>query len=304
MKDYFVYLPDHHTPPIWGCVATSVGFTRVLPGMSYPARRHPVDHHFNWAEGRVLQRYQIILISEGRGTFESEATTGSQAVEPGTILLLFPGVWHRYIPSDETGWVEHWIECRGPVFDEAVNTGLIEQRHALQKLGTNYALRECFDRCHTLAREGSLANQDLLSTLGIHMLAILGHLRRDERGLEKAIDDVVQRAQSLIAVRCQEPLNLPALAAELGVSYSHLRHSFKTRIGVSLKQHYLNTRLEKAQDLLANTAKSVKGVADILGFESAFHFSNQFKRRFGASPKIWREQLETTALPRPERPAP
>ena len=33
--------------------------------------------------------------------------------------------------------------------------------------------------------------------------------------MEKAIDDVVQQAQSLIAVRCQEPLNLPALAAEL-----------------------------------------------------------------------------------------
>ncbi len=288
MKDYFVYLPDQPLPSIWGCVATSVGFTRILPGTPYPPHRHPVDHHFNWAQGRVLQRYQIILISEGKGTFESDSVAGSQTVEPGTILLLFPGIWHRYMPAAETGWVEHWIECRGAVFDEAAAAGLIQPRQSLLRIGAAHYLRSCFECCHTLARQGALANQDLLSTLGIHILAVLGQLRGGEPGPEKAIDEVVEQAQSLIALRCQQPLDLPALAAELGVSYSHLRHSFRTRIGVGLKQYYLNIRLQKAQDLLANTAKSIKEVADILGFESPFHLSNQFKCRFGVSPRAWR----------------
>lgn len=297
MKDYFVYLPDQPVSPLWGCVATSVGFTRILPGMAYPAHRHPVDHHFNWAQGRVLQRYQVIFISEGSGTFESQTQPGSQAVEAGTVLLLFPGVWHRYMPRLNTGWVEHWIECRGPAFDEAVRTGLIQPARSVLPVGSQHAFQDCFTRCHVLAREGALANQDLLSTLGLHLLALLGHLRRAERGFEKAIDEVVQRAQSLIALRCQEPLDLPALAAELGVSYSHLRHSFRTRLGISLKQHFLKTRLEKAQDLLANTSKPVKEIADILGFESAFHLSNQFKRHFGTSPKQWRLQVGVSKPP-------
>lgn len=291
MKDYFVYLPDPPLPAIWGCVATSVGYTRVLPGTGYPAHRHPVDHHFKWNQGRVLQRYQIILISEGQGTFEC-AEGAPRKVEPPAVLLLFPGTWHRYIPDPETGWVEHWIECRGSVFDEAVRCGLIEPSRALLKLTADHSLRDCFERCHALAREGALANQDLLSTMGLHMLALLGHLGNALAGPQRAIDEVVDRAQSLIALRCQEPLNLEGLAAELGVSYSHLRHSFRARIGVSLKQHYLNTRLEKAQDLLANTAHPLKSIADILGFESPFHFSNQFKRRFGVSPKLWRAQLK------------
>jgi transcriptional regulator GlxA family with amidase domain len=129
----------------------------------------------------------------------------------------------------------------------------------------------------------------------LHMLALVGHLRRGERGLERAIDEVIERAQSLIALRCQEPLDLPGLAAELGVSYSHLRHSFRTRLGLSLKQHYVNARLEKAQDLLANTTNPIKRIADILGFESPFHFSNQFKTRFGVSPRAWRCQLRMRA---------
>jgi AraC-like DNA-binding protein len=288
MKDYFVYLPGGAAPSIWGCVATSAGFTRILPNTPYPPQRHPVDHHFDWSEGRVLQSYQIILISSGTGTFESEATAGTQIVEPGTILLLFPGVWHRYRPTPATGWVEHWIECIGPAFDEAVRSGLIEPEHGLLKTGNTSDLSDCFERCHGLARRDALSNQDLLSTLGLHMLAHLGNMRRGERGFEKSIDEVVQRAHSLIALRCQAPFNLAALASELGVGYSNLRHHFTARIGISPRQHYLNTRIRKAQDLLTNTTKSVKEIAEILGFDSPSHFSKQFQALCKTSPRAWR----------------
>jgi AraC-like DNA-binding protein len=289
MKDYFVYLPKQPANSIWGCVATAAGFTNVPPNHPYPPNQHPLDHYFNWKEGRVLQSYQIILISAGRGTFESAAVPSAQPVEPGTVIVLFPGIWHRYQPAKETGWVEHWIECHGPVFDEAAKIGLIHPKHSVLKLGAMRDVNDCFERCHSLARNDAMSNQDLLSTLGAHLLAYLGHLRRSERGFTKAIDDVVQRAHTLIALRCQDPLDLPGLAAELGVGYSNLRHSFMARIGISLREHYLNTRIQKGQDLLVNTAKSIKEIAKILGFESASHFSKQFKSRTGHSPSDWRE---------------
>jgi len=297
MKDYFVYLPAQQPHSIWGCVATSVGRAGILPGAPYPPLLHPVDHYFKWSKGRVLQRYQIILISEGTGTFECEALPGSQTVERGSVLLLFPGIWHRYRPSDKTGWVENWIECRGKVFDDAARAGLIQPRRSVLKVGPAPDLMECFDRCHFLAQRGALANQDLLSTLGIHILSLLGHLGDSERAATKIIDEFVQRAHSLIAQRCQQPLDLRALAAELGVGYSHLRHSFTARVGISPREHYLNTRLQKAQDLLMNTAKPIKEIAEILGFESAYHLSNQFKSRLGLSPKHWRAK----AVKRPGR---
>jgi AraC-like DNA-binding protein len=288
MKDYFVYLPKQTGNSIWGCVATAAGFTNILPNKPYPPCQHPLDHYFEWNKGRVLQSYQIILISAGTGMFESAAFSGIQSVESGTIMVLFPGIWHRYRPATETGWVEHWIECQGPVFEAATRAGLIRPEHGLLKPGLIHDLSDCFERCHSFARMDAMANQDLLSTLGLHLLALLGHLRRGERGFTKAIDDVVQRAHTLIALRCQEPLHLPALATELGIGYSNLRHSFFSRVGISLRQHYLNTRVQKAQDLLINTAKSVKEVAEILGFESASHFSKQFKQRVGVSPNDWR----------------
>ena len=291
MKDYFVYLPKQPANSIWGCVTTAVGFTNVLPHKSYPPRQHPLDHYFNWSKGRVLHSFQIILISAGSGIFESAVLPGTQVVEPGTIMVLFPGIWHRYRPNLETGWVEHWVECHGPVFDAAARSGLIHPKHSLLKPGLTRDVSDCFERCHSLARMDAMANQDLLSTLGLHLLALLGHLRRSESGFTKAIDDVVQRAHTLIALRCLEPLDLPALAAELGVGYSSFRHNFMARVGISPRQHYLNTRIQKAQDLLVNTPKSVKEIAEVLGFESASYLSKQFKQRMGVSPNDWRAKF-------------
>lgn len=288
MRDYFVYLPKQTGSSLWGCVATAVGYTNILPHQPYPPRQHPLDHHFNWDEGRVLQSYQIILISSGTGIFESSALPGTQEVTPGTIIVLFPGVWHRYRPAPESGWVEHWIECQGPVFDAALREGVIRPGRRLLRPGVLHDFTDCFERCHSLARMDAVANQDLLSTVGLHLLALLGYWQRGERGFTRVIDDVVQRAHTLIALRCQEPLNLPALARELGVGYSHLRHSFLSRMGISLREHYLNTRIQKGQDFLLNTAKSVKEIALLLGFDSASHFSAQFKRRVGESPSEWR----------------
>jgi len=291
VKNYFVYLPAKCPNTIWGCVATSVGFTQIQPGNRYPLQRHPLDHHFDWDHGRVLQAYQIVLISAGCGTFESAAAPGVQKVSQGSVILLFPGVWHRYKPDPETGWVEHWLECRGSAFDAALAAGLIQTTRSLMTFGATSDLLACFERCHFLAEQGALANQDLLSTMGLHMLAMVGRLSRPQRGFEKAIDEVVERAHALLASRCGRPVDLPALAAELGVSYSHLRHSFSARLGVSPKQYYLHARLRKAQELLLNTAKSIKEIADILGFESAFHLSKQFKFRYGSSPRNWREDF-------------
>jgi AraC-like DNA-binding protein len=291
MKDYFAYLPMSPADSIWGCVATGAGYTNILPNQSYPPRQHALDHYFDWKDGRVLRSYQIILISAGSGIFECATQRSVQHVESGTIIVLFPGVWHRYRPTAETGWVEHWIECYGPVFDEAARSGLIDPKNSLLKVGATCDLSDCFERCHNLARMDAMANQDLLSTLGLHILSLLGHLRRNERGFTKAIDDVVQRAHMLISLRCQGPLDLPALAAELGIGYSNLRHNFKIRVGISPGQHYLNARIQKAQDLLANTARSVKEIAGILGFESASHLTNQFKKRIGVSPIEWRINL-------------
>src|SRR4051812_31090363 len=75
----------------WGLGVTAAGFTRVPAGAPYPAAEHPVDHRLEWTQGRVLAATQIVLITAGRGWFETKES-GRCMIHPGTAFLILPGV--------------------------------------------------------------------------------------------------------------------------------------------------------------------------------------------------------------------
>lgn len=290
MRSYFVYLPCDRTATAWECTATAAGHIRVPPGSDYPPQRHPVDHHFTWSEGRILDAYQMVFITEGAGWFESGRDRRKHRIEAGTVFLLFPHVWHRYAPDRETGWVEHWIECRGSAFDRARKLGLIRPESPLLRTGLDPDLLYCFERCHALAQRSVAGRQAALATLGLHLLALLEHAGSGGADARWQ-DDAIQRAQLWITERYPEALNMEQLARNLNVSYSWFRHTFRDRTGLSPKQYHVQVRLQKAQEFLANTSKSLKEIADILGFDSPYHLSAQFKSYSGLAPDLWRKRL-------------
>ena len=210
------------------------------------------------------------------------------------MLILFPGIWHRYSPDRKTGWVEHWIECRGKAFDRARAAKLLRPERPIIRLGLLPELLQCFEHCHTLAQRPSAQSQAMLSTLGLHMLSILQAAHHLQRSFRRPIDEKIQKAQLTIARRYHETILVEELAQELKVGYSYFRQVFKARTGLSPKQYQLQIRLHKAQDLLANTSRSVSEIAEILGFNTAFHLSTQFKNHVGLAPLTWRKRLAGT----------
>lgn len=60
----------------------------------------------------MLQEYQVVYITAGKGRFQS-GSDRSRVVVPGTVLLLYPGVPHRYCPDRGTGWDEFWVGFNG-----------------------------------------------------------------------------------------------------------------------------------------------------------------------------------------------
>jgi AraC-like DNA-binding protein len=289
MKNYFIYLPNRKSQDPWECVATSLGYSKIPPHHIYPPVRHPVDHHFTWANGRVLRAYQIIYISEGRGVFESEGISRRWRVGAGSVLILFPGIWHRYAPDQKTGWAEHWIECSGECFDRARGSGQIASDRPVLRIGFFPDLLLCFDRCHALAQRLSVGSQALLSTMGIHILSLVLDAARLRRGSHARENDFVLSAQRLILESYQERIRMQEVATTLHVGYSRFRQAFKSRTGLSPKQYQLQARIQKAQDLLLNTPMSVKEISLVLGFDSPYHLSRQFKHQVGLAPRYWRQ---------------
>lgn len=64
---------------------------------------------------RTLDWYALVYVHHGSGTYYSPA--GSQPMQPGDVICLFPGIPHAYGPDGDDRWDEVNVEFAGPAFD-------------------------------------------------------------------------------------------------------------------------------------------------------------------------------------------
>lgn len=83
--------------------------------------------------------------------------------------------------------------------------------------------------------------------------------------------------------------NLSArIAAELNAEYSGLSKLFSEVEGTTIERYRNLLRIERAKELLVYDEKSLAQIADVLGYSSAQHLSNQFAQYEGHSPSHFR----------------
>ena len=101
------------------------------------------------------------------------------------------------------------------------------------------------------------------------------------------------RALHLIERNLADPMLGPErIARDLGISTRSLHRLFGDRRQTVMKE-ILAARLNRAADLLASSKSwpgSVTEVAFACGFNDASHFSRSFRRRFGCSPREYRNK--------------
>ncbi|WP_327204869.1 AraC family transcriptional regulator [Paenibacillus sp. DMB20] len=86
-----------------------------------------------------------------------------------------------------------------------------------------------------------------------------------------------------------EELSLPRVAAELGMSVAYLSRSFKEEMNINFVKYLVQTRLEKAAELLEQDTSPAVEIAYQVGFTDYSHFSRTFKKHFGLTPAEYRK---------------
>ncbi len=93
--------------------------------------------------------------------------------------------------------------------------------------------------------------------------------------------------------RLEADINHPFddLAGELGISFSRLSHLFTEHLGISLRGCQAWGRMAMAWELLTHQRPdlSLTEVAHAMKFSDSSHLSRAFKRRYGMTPKMFRD---------------
>jgi len=285
---HFRYLPVLKAQSDWGIYLTDCGYTSIEAGSPYPPKRHPDAYHFDWQKGRILDEYQLVYITRGRGRFEARGLR-QLSIEAGDVFLLFPGLWHRYAPDVATGWDEHWIGLGGEVAKRIMRPPFFTPRRPILKIGVDESLRQKFVALvHDIERDP--AGLPFSSTGRVLEIIGIVQERIQNVGREPRLSVLIREAQSRILKHVADAIDFASLSRELGVSYTTFRRKFKQQTGAAPAQFQNAIRINLARELLRASELSISEIAARTGFETVFYFSRLFKLKTGKNPSAFRAQ--------------
>ena len=125
----------------------------------------------------------------------------------------------------------------------------------------------------------------LQKSLAFH--TVLNHLYRPERPKSNPL---AEQIMDLIFHQYRSKITIAELAGQLYISENYLIRIFRDEYGVTPYKYITRLRLDKAAELLRDTARSEEEIALSVGFSDFSVFFKAFYARYGHSPSFVRKQ--------------
>ncbi len=286
--DFSCYFPVNAAAVGRGLYLTSAGMETIGPGYrEYPRNEHPAMYGFRWEIGRVLTSFTLIECQTGRGLVELTRGEGRTFSE-GEVLMIPPDVWHRYRPARKTGWRVAWVKVAGHSITKLVNSGVLPKQPSIVRPANHLAFRHLMDHLLATSRANPNAHGADGALMALAVLALCdesaGPARAQTTSRPDTGDALVDSAVLYIWNHSHRVLDVPVLAERMGVSRRTLETRFQRALGATILQEINRVRLERAEELLANTQVPVSDVVGLSGFGSAEAMRKTFLKQRGMRP--------------------
>jgi transcriptional regulator GlxA family with amidase domain len=102
------------------------------------------------------------------------------------------------------------------------------------------------------------------------------------------VPSAVRRIREYVEANIEFKIELVDLAAIANLSRCHFAHAFKQSLGCTPHRYVMSQRLERARQLLGESALPIAEIALATGFADQSHLSRSFRASFGMSPRAYR----------------
>ena len=127
--------------------------------------------------------------------------------------------------------------------------------------------------------------------LSAFFVLLVRYLQADQQPLEASADrSASQTVLEYIRAHCDSTITLGDLGRLAKLNPRYLCQKFSRDTGMSPMAALTLARMERAQQLLANTRMSIGEVGMQSGYRDLYHFSKRFKDQVGVSPRMYRER--------------
>jgi len=249
--------------------------------------------YFHKAAGHVRRRTegtdQTILIYCVKGAGWCESAGQRHPVRAGDLLVLPPGLPHAYGAHPSNPWTIHWAHAAGMNIPDYLKELGVSSRNPLVWVGEDLQLSLLFNEVLKSLEQGFTAQPLLHASHALgHLMALAIVHRHQRRGESAGGFQKIGQCIEYISEHLDQPLKVAALAALASLSPAHFTQLFREQTGSSPRGYLHLLRMHRACQWLTGTSKSLKEIADHLGYQDQFHFSRRFKAFSGVSPSEYR----------------
>ncbi|SDJ37286.1 helix-turn-helix domain-containing protein [Salimicrobium halophilum] len=103
----------------------------------------------------------------------------------------------------------------------------------------------------------------------------------------------VASALKYVQINIHKKITLSEVATHLHLNPSYFSRVFKKVTGETFIEHVIRVKMERAQELLSKTNKSVDEISVDLGYESKSYFLKTFKKSYGVPPSSFRYEKDS-----------
>ena len=283
------YLVTSEEDELWGLTITTVGHQTIKENESYPPKNHPFEYFFNVDNGRILNEYQLLYITNGNGIFSFGPSKQSCFITEGKMFFLMPGVWHTYKPIENSGWNEYWIGFKGEIIEKIMREAFFVNRPPVFNIGLNERMIDLYLKAIEIANEERAGYQQALSGIVMHIFGLMYYRDKTRDFEDEELIRKMTKAKVIMRESVYKNLAAEDIAKRLNMSYSGFRRAFKEFTGSSPSQYMFELKLNEAKLMLTNSHLSVKEISFLLNFESPEYFHIFFKNRTKQTPGEYRK---------------
>lgn len=257
--------------------------------------------HTVMARAHLHNSVEIIYVK--RGIFTICADDKIYQMSAGDVILFRSNTIHYIISGDQEG-LYYVLKIQRdaiknlslPIYEEEYTLSLSMDRQAQKYVWTKEEIDRDIPSMRTgleLLCKNSKSNEkfsDMILKIAVEMvlLAIMqsggSSLHDSALTIGKETAQVIYQATEYITKNYDKQITCQTLCQMSNMSYSYFSRMFKAVIGSSFKDYLNAVRVNRAENLIVNTNKSITEICHACGFNNTAYFSKVYKEIKGCTP--------------------
>lgn len=228
--------------------------------------------------------HMIIFVNEGDGSIVCAEKI--YPIKKGALCLIAKGKYHYTLPSVPEKYIRSKLFFDDDEFNKILP--LLSDRTVLtNELIYSEIPNDFFDNVDNIFSE--LNANSKIEICYSSLLRLFYFLLSNKTDGKLTGTSIINKCIEYVNENIKASITIDQICENIHISKYHLCHLFKEKIGMTIMQYILNTRITLAKSMLLCGEKTISDISMECGFSGLSYFSRVFKENTGKTPLEYRK---------------